>query len=386
MLTPRKKAAVLLLAVALVAIVTLAVFYQHLGLTFRQSILPALGALKSRLAVPARAPLNPPTANGSITSGAVTAKRKKIVYACSGGCGGWADRQKGIVGAYVLAAMLGRDFGIHISFPCDLGRLLGPGKVRWAVRAEDLAGPHAHHYTSLDHAAVVFTQSFLAQPDLQQHFPHDVSVFTWNMEVVQFLQKHQLASGIEWLAGQPYPEVYRRVLTDLFTFKPDLQKQLDDLQNSRPPGTRLVCAQMRLGKHNGSFPDVESWQTFENFPILVDFLAKYNDSRKYRLLVASDSVEIVQRAKAKFPEVLVTIPGPITHTDKSRGADACEGFKKAILDEYALSLCDVLVISESGLGKIASFLRHSDLDLFLFHGVHIDPFTRRGTFPNKSGW
>ncbi|KAL8558239.1 hypothetical protein ACOMHN_040937 [Nucella lapillus] len=328
------------------------------------------------------------TASASTSKKETTPKtKKKVVYVCSGGCGGWADRQKGIVSAYVLSAMLGRDFGVHVTFPCDLQRLMNVGKVNWKVSPGELTGPGYRRVTQLDHAAVTYTKAFLqAGKSLEELFPHDVTAFTWNMEVVQFLQKHPLASRIGWLAGKSTPEVYKRVLEDLFVLKPDLQSQLDRFRSSTPPGSKLICAQVRLGKHNGSFPDVESWHTFEDFSILVNFLAKYNDSRRYRVFVSSDSAEIVQKSKARFPEVLVTIPGPITHTDKSQGAEACRGFQKAIVDEYALSLCDVLVISESGLGKIASFMRASDRDLYLFHRSKIDPFARNGTFPNKAGW
>ncbi|KAL8581316.1 hypothetical protein ACOMHN_034395 [Nucella lapillus] len=316
-------------------------------------------------------------------------KKKKVVYVCSGVCGGWADRQKGIVGAYVLASLLGRDFGIHITVPCDLSRFMDVGKVNWKVNPAELRGPgnKVRTYKPLDQVAVDFAKTAVSRNNLDEHFPHDVSAITWNMEVVQYLQKHRLASEIGWLAGgRPFSEVYKQALDDLFVLKPDLQNQLDQLQKSRPPHTKLVCAQIRLGMQNRAFPDSLTLHSFEDFTVLVKFLSKYNDSSQFRIFFSSDSIEIMQKAKSEFPEVYLDIPGPITHTDKSKGADACQGFQKAIVDEYALASCDVLVISESGLGKIASFMRGTDKELYLFHWNHVDPFTRLGVFPNKDGW
>ena len=90
--------------------------------------------------------------------------------------------------------------------------------------------------------------------------------------------------------------------------------------------------------------------------------------------------------KEKFPETFLETTGPITHVDKYKGQDACAGFGHAIVDQLLLSTCDVLVISESGLGKIAAFLRNSDDGLYLFHDSKISKFRRDLKFPNRFYW
>ncbi|XP_070209879.1 uncharacterized protein [Littorina saxatilis] len=313
--------------------------------------------------------------------------RKKIVYFCEGVCGGWADRQKGIVGAYVLAAMLDRDFRVHISFPCDLGLFMAPNKVDWRVNAAELSGQNVKKYITQDQDSVNFALQLVQTEDLRQKLSDDVTVLTWNMEVVKYLRQHELASRVGWMAGKTVPEIFSQALRDIFTLSHDVQDALNTFHKSVPADTKLICAQMRLGNRPG-FPDavLSYMHTVQQFPVLVNFLSTYNHSKNYRIFVASDSDEIVSMAKREFPEVILSIPGPITHIDNTRGLTACDGFKKAILDEYALSECDVLIISESGLGKVASFLRGSDRELYLFHDDKIERFTMDGVFPNKDGW
>ena len=44
-------------------------------------------------------------------------------------CGGWADRQKGIVSAYVLSVLMDRDFKLDMPRPCDIAVFLAPNQV-----------------------------------------------------------------------------------------------------------------------------------------------------------------------------------------------------------------------------------------------------------------
>ena len=82
-----------------------------------------------------------------------------IGYYCEGICGGWADRQKGIVTAFVLAAMLGKQFKIHMPQPCELGFFLSPrGDVNWRLDPGELVGRQVQWIDRLDSTAVSFLQ------------------------------------------------------------------------------------------------------------------------------------------------------------------------------------------------------------------------------------
>jgi hypothetical protein len=62
--------------------------------------------------------------------------------------------------------------------------------------------------------------------------------------------------------------------------------------------------------------------------------------------------------------MLPAVPGPIIHVDKADGAAGCQSLSKVIVEEYALAACDILAISDSGIGKMASFLRGRDDELY----------------------
>lgn len=139
---------------------------------------------------------------------------------------------------------------------------------------------------------------------------------------------------------------------------------------------------MRLG---GS-TDSEIFNSIDQFQSLVKFLIKFNSSEYDRIFFSSDSSDIHVLGAKYFPGKTLEMKGPITHVDRSTGKAACAGFRRAIIDQLALSACPVLVISESGLGKIAAFIRNTDNNLFLFHDGIVEKFERQYSFPNRVDW
>ena len=80
-------------------------------------------------------------------------------YHCRENCGGLADRQKGIVTAFLMSAMLGVAFRVHVTQPCELGFLLSPGgAVDWRLKPGELTGRDVQWIDRLDSAAVDFAQ------------------------------------------------------------------------------------------------------------------------------------------------------------------------------------------------------------------------------------
>nr|KAG5708497.1 hypothetical protein BaRGS_026224 [Batillaria attramentaria] len=115
----------------------------------------------------------------------------------------------------------------------------------------DVEGIDAHGYDLVDR--MTDTRDLIV-PEMDA----DYVFVTWNMELVHKLRKHPLARRVPWLA---------------------------------PQGTRLVCAQVRMGETAG-FNDSESFNSLEGVQKLVGFLSKYNDSRQFRIFFASDSRQL----------------------------------------------------------------------------------------------
>ncbi|KAK7103071.1 uncharacterized protein [Littorina saxatilis] len=316
--------------------------------------------------------------------------RRAILYSCNKItiCGGWADRQKGVVSAYVLSVLLDRDFKLDMPRPCDVSVFLEPNKVDWVLRPEDVEQASSRHdVEGIDSHGYDLVNRMLKADDLQlPELDADIVYVTWNMELVRMLRKHRLAQRVPWLDPKvSLAEVYRHVLKALFKPTPHLQAKIDDMHRYRPPDTKLVCAQIRIGGST-DFSDTETFNSLQGVQNLMAFLRQYNDTVRYRILFASDNVQALNIGKQKFPETFMQSAGPITHVDRYKGHDACAGFGRAILDQVMLATCDVLVISESGLGKIAAFLRNTDDDLYLFHDSKVSVFRRDLRFPNRLFW
>ena len=93
------------------------------------------------------------------------------------------------------------------------------------------------------------------------------------------------------------------------------------------------------------------------------FLSKH-DKEGNVIYLATDSAEIQTIAKTKYPKRFINIPGKIVHTERSQDDTECSGFKKTVLEHKFLSECDVLLLTESGYGRTAGFVRRHSRDLY----------------------
>ncbi|KAL8569970.1 hypothetical protein ACOMHN_056402 [Nucella lapillus] len=324
-----------------------------------------------------------------------------IGYACLNSCGGWADRQKGIVGAFVLAAILGKEFKIHMPVPCELTYFLFPpqGHLDWRLKPGELQSPGSRvtWLRHINHRSLQFAKELVYQDKLEEMFDTmtaDYVFLTTNMEIVHILRQHRLAQDISWLQEQTIPEIYHTVLTQLFALMAGPQLILDNFWRSVPPRAHLICAQIRVG----GIGDSESFNTIQDFSGLASFLAPYNVSstslassfsstKQYRFLFTSDKAFMLEHAQRLFPTLYVGLSGPITHVDHIKGGSTvCGGLARVIVEQLALSKCHVLIMSESGFARIASFLRNTDDNLFLFHDGLVERTSRDTTFPNRPSW
>lgn len=75
---------------------------------------------------------------------------------------------------------------------------------------------------------------------------------------------------------------------------------------SRPPDTKLVCAQVRMGGARKGYRDSETFNSMANVKNLMDFFAsRYNDSRQYRMCFTSDSTQVRKYSMYKDEFVLI---------------------------------------------------------------------------------
>lgn len=314
------------------------------------------------------------------------APRKVFGYECTqNACGGWADRQKGMVAAYVIAALLDREFKLEVTVPCPLQSLLQPNKTDWRVERSVLDKPDVQRIYIIDGDARNYFIDLQKRKDLDDVFPARVTLLTSNMEAVQFLRLHPLAARVPWLQGKSVEDIYRQALTDLFAPAPALQAVLDSFKAAVPAGKKLVCAHMRIGSDAVS-NDVRKFHSHDQFAVLASFLARYNHTDRYRIVVTSDSQKVIEMARTQFPAVTISsVAGPLAHIEKTSDGTACDGFKRALAEQRILSTCDVLVQSESGFSKVAGFLRGRDDQLYVFRDAVL-PCRRQDAYLLTDAW
>ncbi|OWF36969.1 hypothetical protein KP79_PYT13526 [Mizuhopecten yessoensis] len=121
----------------------------------------------------------------------------------------------------------------------------------------------------------------------------------------------------------------------------------------------------------------------------LGILWKYFDQlnkTKYDFFVASDTNGVKDLAKKRFPGNMIDTPGKITHIDQSYHNDPRQGFLKQLLDFYTLVNCDILIITSSGFGMLAAYVRQVDTGLYCWRGTYLRPcsrYTIHNTFPGE---
>ncbi len=69
----------------------------------------------------------------------ITSPNKYLVYTCNQPCGGWGDRTRKIVGAYLLSLVLNRTFIINMTWPCSITNFLQPNFILWNQTIKNLS-------------------------------------------------------------------------------------------------------------------------------------------------------------------------------------------------------------------------------------------------------
>ena len=334
------------------------------------------------------------------------AAERYMIYDCKSYCGGWADRLKGIVFAYVIATLTNRTFGIRITDnPCPLTDFVRPNEVNWSLPETVDLESGARAYRRLD--SVGFYKS-VATSDLEDLFPSRVALLTANLDYFdQIKANERYRKQLEWMMPLSRDRIFSRIYRKLFRFSPSVQRAVDRALSSARPSQdssgRLVCAHLRFAANSETLRDSVKRHTNAHGDTLLTFLQKFDPSspnydevearnafpdtttssaavaaaeasprartspgEHVRFFVASDSRRFSERASELFGDRFVRTEGEVVHVDKP-GKDrraACEGFTKVLADQHLLSTCDVLVLSKSGLGRQAAYLRGTDRGLF----------------------
>lgn len=319
-----------------------------------------------------------------------------MIYHCKFFCGGWADRLKGIITAYIIAMLTNRTFGIQIvDNMCNLTDHLQPNEVNWDIPQDvDLASGSKVYY-KIDSARFY---ERLASTNFDELFPSRVVFFKANLDRYDKIKPNKLyQKQLEWMQPLSRAEIFARIYRKLFKFSPPVQTILNrTLKRARPTEDgRLICGHVRFASNAGNFPDTQRRHTTTHGKTLLKFLQtfdpaspRYNASRardilgtsatnasKLRFFVTSDSTQFIDKAEQLFGDRFIRTEGEVVHMDhptQIRKA-GCDSFTKVLVDQHLLSTCDLLVVSKSSLSGQAAYLRGTDHGLYcLFMNGHLE--------------
>ncbi len=305
-------------------------------------------------------------------------------------CGGWADRLRGLMSAYILANFTKREFLIDIDHPCSLSLMLQPNVIKWneKIRCHDFGKTNIkNNFTSLRLNKIDDTdfQSFLRNLNIFEYFK-DTNLFivrTNNDWIREFSFNKHLNESIHQFGYKPQNfklySFFRKLYNDLFKLTPSLQKRYNEfLKEAKPDNqTKLICAQVRIG---GARPNVhhdKQFASLNNSKYFWDFIRNKflypNPQLKYKIFVTSDTKAVQNECIEEFgKENIVKIDGPFTHIDRDKFVDKndCSRFDKVILDFHALQNCDIAIIGRGGYGRLGISNRiEPTKDLYRFQTI-----------------
>ena len=296
--------------------------------------------------------------------------RNFIVHLClrSTSCRGWADRQKGIISTYLLALLTNRYFVIVHNNPCELSEFLAPNTYNWtSCTGYILSVPK-----SMTETLVLFgkTERFgnvISHTDVNAMFKKQVIFIRTNQIWNDAILAHpKAAENIPWALGKRPEEIKKLVLARLFRPREALEREIGKYMANVHETQKLICSHIRIGQ-NPSIPhDFKRSGGPPNVTSVFQFLKRYDSPSKYVIYVATDSQAVRESARELFTGSF-TVNLPIVHVDNYRGQkDTCMGAYAALLEQYLLSKCDLLVLTRGGFGKMAAYMSEKVQDLFVF--------------------
>ena len=320
----------------------------------------------------------PTLTGGALEKKAITKcnNQKFLVYRCdsSSWCGGWGDRQKGIVSTFLLSLLTERLFIIDIDNPCKLENILVPNIYNWSTC---LAFVKSAPSQNVIHANYIDNKAKLEEIrnfDFNRKWPSHIVVSRFNNYAISEIRQHKLAkTRLKWLLNITNEEAMHLVLNTLFKPTHGMLKDAISFYDNQVKGRLLVCGHIRVGKNPSIPSDINLRFGVPNITMLLDFLKLFDVDGTNAIYIASDSENVKKIARTRIRSY-INMNRTIVHVDrleksKKIKSEACDGWKTVVLEQFILSQCDILVLTRSGLGTIAAYMRGDYKNLFMFHPV-----------------
>ena len=284
----------------------------------------------------------------------ITHSNKYFIYTCHQPCGGWGDRTRKIVGAYLLSLVLNRTFIIDMTWPCSIKHLLEPNFIQWNQTIKNpLKRTHLTIYnlTSSDHGYrdVLSWRTI----DIIHFKVKDLSYYSLLIWRDDFYRILHLQYGLH-RSTLFIHTVFTLIYELLFKLKSHPQSHIYEISKAFQLRS-LYCAHIRLGKNPSNPNDIIFPKRQHMSTNIIQYL-KVNSKFNETIFISTDSEQVQFYAKKQFHSRLLTINGIIRHIDRSGKKLACDGFEKTVLDFYMISQCHTMIMSKSAFRLVELFL------------------------------
>ncbi|OWF49475.1 hypothetical protein KP79_PYT17542 [Mizuhopecten yessoensis] len=301
-----------------------------------------------------------------------------IVYKCTNtkqsACGGWSDRLSGILSTFVISLLTKQRFLIHHDQPYLLQDYLAPNEYDWRYNSSILTKLKRTNH-NLDNANSVKIKKYLyGKKDLNNYFKRNKIHFirmNWDFTEV-FRTRSHIGRDVPWITKLHYADIYKELFNYLFKPSETLSRAL---KAQKRPRSKTACAHIRIGRNPTVPNDPPRHQ--QPMDILWNFFDRL-DKDLYNIFVATDDDRILKTARDRYPEDIIDTYGKIGHIAKlpEEQKGNKDIFVKMFLDFSMLINCDILILTESGFGMVAAYIRNTDADLYCWRGPELRPGSR----------
>jgi len=274
-----------------------------------------------------------------------------LVYQCRKrdrhDCGGLADRERGIISTFLLALQTNRTYVIDSDKPCELEQFLLPNLYNWTrcksfVQSLPVNESKTLHMNNLlkDYPNL-FNKSPTSEI-LSSNGPKVLNVHVNMAPLQRILSANNIQTRVPWLKDFTVRELIVIIYNTLFMPSGRLIAALDSLEIMKN-NHLLQCAHIRYG-HSADFPHdtiiAKARGRFNTTAVSSFFIRNAQDRHmESSVFIATDSPDI-HRQMASQHKNYIRLSTTISHIDYS---NSCEGLYTSILDQLALTQCDVLV-------------------------------------------
>ena len=298
---------------------------------------------------------------------------KFIVYAClkEDHCGGWGDKQTGIIAAYLLAKMMRRKFVIQDG-TCGISTFLIPNTYNWNMCQEYVSSVSTVRTLTFDFYNYPDEYSSLIDNLDPQKFPITQVIFIrtnrlWNDLILYNLGKDEDGDAS---LGKTVSKVSDRVLGMLFKPVDNIQIGMKNFRKQFTDTKKLICADIYGNKPYSELAGIEMDTSIHASAVnvITAFLNVFDNPSRYNMYVASSS-EMIQDHFDGMMLDDIKIDSLTDRIDKSftkNAKPACKQLLTEILEQMILAECDILLLTNSNLGTMASYTSGKTQSLFYF--------------------